>query len=85
VKGQTCRFIIDGGSCNKIVSSLLVEKLGLPTRHHPHPYHMLWLNNSGTKKVSSMVCLSFSIGDYYDEVDYDIVPMQACHLLLGRL
>jgi hypothetical protein len=32
-----------------------------------------------------MVCLSFSIGDYYDEVDYDIVPMQACHLLLGRL
>ena len=31
-----------------------------------------------------MVPLSFSIGDYHDEVDCDIVPMQACHLLLGR-
>jgi hypothetical protein len=63
---------------------MLVEKLGLQTRRHPHPYHMQWLNNSGTVKVSSMVRLSFSIGDYHDEVDCDIVPMQACHLLLGR-
>ncbi|XP_062217663.1 uncharacterized protein LOC133917845 [Phragmites australis] len=84
VKGQVCLFIIDGGSCNNIVSAMLVEKLGLQTRRHPHPYHMQWLNNSGTVKVSSMVRLSFSIGDYHDEVDCDIVPMQACHLLLGR-
>jgi len=79
-----CRFIIDGGSYNNIVSALLVEKLGLPTSRHPHLYHMQWLNNSGTVKVSSMVRLSFSIGDYHDEVDCDIVPMQACHLLLGH-
>jgi hypothetical protein len=84
VKGQVCRFIIDGGSCNNIVSAMLVEKLGLQTRRHPHLYHMQWLNNSGTVKVSSMVRLSFSIGDYHDEVDCDIIPMQACHLLLGR-
>ena len=31
-----------------------------------------------------MVRLSFSIGDYHGEVDCDIVPMQACHLLLGH-
>ncbi|WVZ70528.1 hypothetical protein U9M48_019188 [Paspalum notatum var. saurae] len=31
-----------------------------------------------------MVRLSFSIGDYHAEVDCDIVPMQACHLLFGR-
>jgi hypothetical protein len=84
VKGQVCIFIIDGGSCNNIVSALLVEKLGLPTHRHPHPYYMQWLNSSGTVKVSSMVHLSFSIGDYHDEVDCDIVPMQACHLLLGH-
>jgi hypothetical protein len=84
IKGQVCRFIIDDGSCNNIVSTMLVEKLVLQTRRHPHPYHMQWLNNSGTVKVSSMVRLSFSIGDYHDEVDCDIVPMQACHLLLGR-
>jgi hypothetical protein len=79
-----CRFIIDGGSCNNIVSALLVEKLGLKMHRHPHPYHMQRLNNSGTVKVTSMVRLPFSIGDYNDEVDCDIVPMQACHLLLGR-
>ncbi|XP_066354595.1 uncharacterized protein [Miscanthus floridulus] len=84
VKGQVCRFIIDGGSCNNIVSALLVEKLSLQPRRHPHPYHMQWLNNSGTVKVSAMIRLSFSIGDYHGEVDCDIVPMQACHLLLGR-
>jgi hypothetical protein len=84
VQGQVCRFIIDGGSCNNIVSALLVEKLGLQPRRHPHPYHMQWLNNSGTVKVSAMIRLSFSIGDYHGEVDCDIVPMQACHLLLGR-
>jgi hypothetical protein len=40
VKGQVCRFIIDGGSCNNIVSALLVKKLGLQPHRHPHPYHM---------------------------------------------
>ena len=45
---------------------------------------MQWLNNSGIVKVSAMIRLSFSIGDYHGEVDCDIAPMQACHLLLGR-
>ena len=40
VKGQVCRFIIDGGRCNNIVSTVLVEKLGLQTHRHPHPYRM---------------------------------------------
>jgi hypothetical protein len=84
VKGQVCCFIIDGGSCNSVVSATLVDKLGLQTHCHPHPYHMQWLNNSGIVKVTSMVRLPFSIGDYHDEVDCDIVPMQACHLLLGH-
>jgi hypothetical protein len=29
--------------------------------------------------------MQFSIGKYHDHVDYDVVPMQACQLLLGRL
>jgi hypothetical protein len=83
VKGQVCRFIINGGSYNNVVSATLVEKLGLQAHRHPHPYHMEWLNDSGIVKVTSMVRLPFSIGDYHDEVDCDIVLMQACHLLLG--
>jgi hypothetical protein len=82
-KGQVCRFIIDGGSCNNVVSATLVEKLGLQTHSDPHPYHMQWWNNFGIVKVTSLVQLAFSIGDYHDKVDCNIVPMQACHLLLG--
>jgi hypothetical protein len=52
VKGQVSRFIIDGGNYNNVVSATLVEKLGLQTHRHPHPYHMQWLNNPGIVKVT---------------------------------
>ena len=31
-----------------------------------------------------MVRVNFSMGSYHDYVDCDVVPMQACSLLLGR-
>ena len=31
-----------------------------------------------------MVTVQFSIGKYQDQVECDVVPMQACQLLLGR-
>jgi len=76
--------IIDGGSCNNLVSSNLVKKLGLSTRPHPHPYHVQWLNDSGKAKVTQTCRVSFSIGAYADFIDCDVVPMQVCSLLLGR-
>jgi hypothetical protein len=76
--------IIDGGSCNNLVTSDLVKKLGLPTRPHPHPYYVQWLNDSGKAMVLKTCRVSFSIGAYDDYVDCDVVPMQACLLLLGR-
>ncbi len=51
---------------------------------HPHPYKLQWLNDDGDVKVTKQVVISFSIGKYKDEVMCDIVPMNACHLLLGR-
>nr|XP_025877468.1 uncharacterized protein LOC112936994 [Oryza sativa Japonica Group] len=50
INNRCARVIIDGGSCNNLVSSDLVKKLGLATHY----------------------------------VDCDVVPMQACSLLLGR-
>nr|ABA96965.2 retrotransposon protein, putative, Ty3-gypsy subclass [Oryza sativa Japonica Group] len=44
----------------------------------------LWLNDSGRAKVTQVCRVSFSIGSYADSVDCDVVPMQACSLLLGR-
>jgi hypothetical protein len=38
VKERAIRIIIDGGSCNNLVSINMVEKLSLTTWQHPHPY-----------------------------------------------
>jgi hypothetical protein len=77
-------MIIDGGSCNNLASSDMVDKLALTTKPHPRPYHIQWLNNSGKAKVTKLVQLNFAIGPYHDVVECDVIPMQACHILLGR-
>jgi hypothetical protein len=40
IKNYRVRTIIDSGSCNNLVSSNLVKKLGLTTRTHSKPYHL---------------------------------------------
>jgi hypothetical protein len=84
IKDKLCRIIVDNGSCNNIASQELVERLNLKQRRHPSPYKMQWLSDCGSMRVSNMVTVQFSIGKYHDQVDCDVVPMQACQLLLGR-
>ena len=55
IQNRRARVIIDGGSCNNLVSSDLVKKLGLTTRPRPHPYHIQWFSDSGKVKVTHMV------------------------------
>jgi hypothetical protein len=85
IKERSCRFIIDGGSCNNLSSSDMVEKIALTTKPHPHPYYISWLNNSGKVKVTRLVRINFSISSYHDVVECNVMPMEACHILLGRL
>jgi hypothetical protein len=84
VKDYRVRTIIDGGSYNNLVSTDFVAKIGLTTRLHTHPYYIQWLNNSGKAKVTHTARVHFSIGTYHDYADCDVVPMQACSLLLGH-
>ncbi|XP_038979001.1 LOW QUALITY PROTEIN: uncharacterized protein LOC120109324 [Phoenix dactylifera] len=84
IQDKVCSMIIDGGSCTNVASTVLVEKLNLPTIKHPRPYKLQWLNDCGEIKVNKQVLVSFSIGRYHDEVLCDIVPMHAGHILLGR-
>ncbi|XP_040964752.1 uncharacterized protein, partial [Gossypium hirsutum] len=70
--------------CTNVASSMMVEKLGLATIKHPHPYKLQWLNDGGELKVTKQVLISFTIGKYQDEVMCDVVLMHAGHLLLGR-
>ncbi|XP_065871954.1 uncharacterized protein [Euphorbia lathyris] len=84
ILGKTCLLIIDGGSCCNVVSNVLASRLGISTIPHPNPYRLQWLNDSNELKVTKQVLLNFSIGSFSDEVLCDVVPMQACHVLLGR-
>ena len=67
-----------------VASTLLVEKLELPTKRHPRPYKLQWLNETGEVKVTKQVLVPFSVGRYKDEILCDVVPMHASHILSGR-
>lgn len=85
VGGKVCFLIIDGGSCANVASQSMVDKLKLPVTPHPKPYTIQWLNQSKGFQISSQCLVSLSIGkNYKDDIWCDIVPMDACHVLLGR-
>ena len=67
-----------------VASTELVSKLKLPTRNHAKPYKLNWLNNETGLKVKKQALVSFAIGNYHDERWCDVLPMSACHILLGR-
>ncbi|XP_074266673.1 uncharacterized protein LOC141589953 [Silene latifolia] len=63
----------------------MVNKLNPVTQDHPNPYKLRWLKKGAEVKVDKQCLVLFSIGKVYkDEVLCDVVPMDACHLLLGR-
>lgn len=85
INNRVCTFVIDSGSCRNVISEEAVTKLGLLRETHPSPYTLGWLNDSANVRVSQRTLVSFSIGPYYaDRIYCDVVPMDICHLLLGR-
>jgi len=85
VQGKVCSLIIDRGSCANVVSLSMIKKLGLQTITHQHPYNIQWLNQSKEIHVNSRCLVTFSIRkNYQDELWCDVIPMDACHMLLGR-
>ncbi|XP_076918458.1 uncharacterized protein LOC143578882 [Bidens hawaiensis] len=85
ILGKVCTFVIDSGSCDNLISEEAVQKLALKTESHHKPYKLQWLKKGGEVTVSKKALVSFSIGTTYkDDVVCDVVPMDACHLLLGR-
>jgi hypothetical protein len=81
---KACKVYIDGGNCRNLASKELCAKLKLKYLPHPHPYYIQWLSDNGDMKVSYMVRVEFHIGPYKDTIEFDVVPMTMCPLLLGR-
>ncbi|OMO49566.1 reverse transcriptase [Corchorus capsularis] len=82
--GKPSSVIIDGGSCTNIASVYLVKELALSTTKHPKPYSLGLFNDREEIKVNKQVLVSLSLGRYNGEVLCDVLPMQACHVLLCR-
>ena len=76
---------MDSGSYCNCCSILLVEKLDVQVIPHLKPYKLHWLNEDMDLVVDKQVKVSLSLGNYKDNVLCDVVPMEACHILLGRL
>ncbi|KAL0886355.1 hypothetical protein Bca101_010338 [Brassica carinata] len=84
ISDKVCPLIIDGGSCTNVASDILVKKLGLVTRPLSRPFRLEWLNEAGEQYEKEQVTIPLSIGRYEDEVVCNVLPMDACHVLLGR-
>ena len=77
--------MIDSGSCTNVISEEAVAKLALFAEPHPNPYKLVWLNKQTDIRISRQCKVPFSVGaTYNDLLTCDVVPMDACHMLLGR-
>jgi len=80
---NNCSLIVDSGSCCNYYNTRLVDKLSLTILPHPKPYKLHWLNEDEGLVVNDHVKVKLSIEKYEDSMLCDVVPMEACHVLLG--
>ncbi|XP_071713605.1 uncharacterized protein [Rutidosis leptorrhynchoides] len=76
--------IIYGGGSENIISRDIVTRLKLTPRKHPTPYKIGWIKAVGEVRVTEQCEVLISMGKYKDTIVFDIVDMDACHVLLGR-
>jgi len=82
--GKVWKVVVDFGSIDNLVSLEMVKKLNLKRIPHPTPYKVSWLNKGQQVLVNEQAWVEFNIGGYKDKILCDIIPMDVCHLLLGR-
>jgi hypothetical protein len=83
-KDRVCKVIIDSGSTDNLVSTEMVEKIELETTAHLTLYKVSWLQKGHQVTITQQCLVNFKIGGYRDEILCDVIPMDVCHVLLGR-
>ena len=84
VQGKCCKMVIESGNIENLVSTEMVEKLSLKRTKHHVPYKVSWLHKGHQILVSEQCVVDFQIGPYKDKILCDVMPMDVCHILLGR-
>ena len=83
-KGKHCKVIIDSGSTDNLVSTEMLGMLGLVKTIHPTPYKVSWLQKGHQLIVTQQCKVEIHIGTYKDVILCDVMPIDVCHILLGR-
>jgi hypothetical protein len=83
-KDRVCKVIIDSGRTDNLVSTDMVENLELETTAHPTLYKVSWLQKGNQVTLTKQCLIEFKIGRYRDEILCDVIPMDVCHVFLGR-
>jgi hypothetical protein len=76
--------VVDSGSTDNLVSTEVVEKLGLQKMVHTTPYKVSWLQKRHQILASEQCKVEIQICSYTDKILCDVMPMDVCHVLLGR-
>lgn len=77
------KLVIDEGSNMSEVSKAVVDRLNLKVESHPKPFRVAWFNRT-TLPVIERHLIPNQMGDYEDEVHYDVLPMDIAHIFLGH-
>jgi hypothetical protein len=84
IKDRVCKVIIESGRNDNLVSTEIMEKLELDTTAYLKPYKVSWLHKGHQVMVTKQCLVEFKIGGYRYEILCDVIPMDVCHILLGR-
>nr|CAD1834735.1 unnamed protein product [Ananas comosus var. bracteatus] len=85
IKNEVIDAIIDrSGSQKNLISENLVQRLGLSTTPHPHPYPLGWINSNIEMKIDHQCKVKFAVTSVYiDEMLCEVVPLNICNLIFG--
>lgn len=62
-----------------------LSKNSIPIKAHPS-LHLSWLKNDNEVPITKGCLVDFSIGNrHFDKVWSDVVPIDVCYILFGRL
>jgi len=75
---------MDGGHSKNMVLEELVKKAGWKKYKVRMPYNILWFKKGEEIIVKHLCLVPIQLKGYKDEVWCDVVPMDACHILLER-
>lgn len=69
-------------SVKNMILKLIADKLKLASVSHLKQYNISCFKKGGEILASQRCKIKYSIRKYKDEFYFDILPMDACHLLL---